>query len=92
MDLEGLVGAESLEELVAQIRKAAEKAAETMVSKRLARYQDDAEKIMTYMDRIPPLPGSMTQEELIHELTRALLARVRYALPDAQSVLSGAEG
>jgi len=92
MQLEQLVGSEAdVDKLVRDFKEAAQDAARHMIARRWTRYHEEMDKIAGLLNQIPPLPESMDQEELIHELTRALLARVKFELPDAQDVLSGRE-
>jgi DNA uptake protein ComE-like DNA-binding protein len=72
----------TVEEMVKNVRGAGEAAAEALIAKRIERNRAQIDRILDLMSSIPPLPMKLTQAELIEELGRALIGRIKYALPE----------
>ncbi len=80
--LEQAVGTDDPDEVIQRVRSAAEKAAQAMVARRWDRYADQRRQIADLVGRIPDLPRDLGEEELVSELTKALLARLKLEIPD----------
>jgi len=73
---------EQAETIVKNMNLAAHKAVENIVARRLQSSRNEIDSIITMLDKIPPLPEKMGQQQIVDETVKVLLALLKEGLPE----------
>lgn len=75
-----------IREFRANLEQCAQEAASALIMSRVEKRMALIDRINELLTEVPPLERPMTQDEMIEQLGLALLARVKYELPDPDEV------